>query len=131
MLQREVAELLQNDFGDATTSLLTITDVRVTKDLGIAYVNVSALGDKPEQRKAAIRRVQELTPQIRHALAQRIRHDLKRVPELRFFLDETPQHAARMEKLFAQIREERGDDAESSASGTPEGESDPETRGSY
>jgi ribosome-binding factor A len=110
MLQREVADLLQNEFYEASHSLLTVTGVRVTKDLGIAYVNVSVLGDDPAQRQAAFKRLDALTPQIRQALAARIRHQVRRIPELRFFLDEGQQHAAHLDALFSQIRAERRDD---------------------
>ena len=110
MLQREVADLLQNEFYEASHSLLTVTEVRVTKDLGIAYVKLSVLGDDPGRRQAAFKRVDALTPQIRQALAARIRHQVRRIPELRFFLDEGQQHAAHMDELFSQIRAERGED---------------------
>ena len=108
MIQREVADVLQQDFSEATQSLLTVTDARVTKDLGIAYLNVSILGDSKPQRDAAFARLEGQTDQIRHALAQRIRHQVRRIPELRFFLDEGPQKVARMEELFDQIRADRG-----------------------
>ena len=109
MIQREVADLLQQDFSEATQSLLTVTGARVTKDLGIAYLNVSILGDSKPQREAAFARLEGQTDQIRHALAQRIRHQVRRIPEIRFFLDEGPQKIARMEELFDQIRADRGD----------------------
>ncbi len=107
MIQREVADLLQQDFGEATQSLVTVTGVRMTDDLGIAYVDLSVLGGTPEARKAAFGRVEAQTTEIRHALAQRIRHQVRRIPELKFFLDEGPQKAARMDELFAQIASER------------------------
>jgi ribosome-binding factor A len=109
MIQREVADLLQGEFHEMSQSMLTVTETRVTKDLGIAYINVSVLGDTPEQRQAAFKRLDALTPQVRQALAQRIRHQVRRIPELRFFLDETQQHASHMNELFAQIRAERED----------------------
>ena len=109
LIQHEVAELLQKDFHEASQSLLTVTGARVTSDLSTAYVDVSVLGERPEQRQAAFKRLEALTPEIRRALAGRVRHQFKRMPDLKFFLDETPQHAARMDELFAQIRAERGD----------------------
>ena len=109
LIQQEVADLLQKDFHEASQSLVTVTGARVTPDLGTAYVNVSVLGDRPEQRNAAFKRLETLTPEIRRALAGRVRHQFKRMPELRFFLDDSPQHAQRMDELFAQIRAERGD----------------------
>ena len=124
MIQREVADLLQHDFGEASQSLVTVTNVRVTADLGIAYVNVSVLGDTPEARKAAFNRLDAETVAIRKALAARIRHQVRRIPELRFFLDEGPQRRQRMDDLFAQIaaeRDERGasGDAASDAGDAP------------
>lgn len=110
MLQREVADILQNEFGEASQSLTTVTGVRVTKDLGIAYVDVSVMGPAA-QRKAAVARLETLAPQVRQSLAGRIRHQVRRIPELRFFLDEGAQKRARMDELFAQIRAERDDDA--------------------
>lgn len=126
MIQREVADLLQQDFSEASHSLLTVTDARVTKDLGIAYLKVSVLGDSEPQREAAFARLESQTVAIRQALAQRIRHQVRRIPELRFFLDEGPQRAARMEELFDQIRAERGDELapDDAAPKTP-------TRGEY
>ena len=39
MIQREVADLLVTDFGEASQSLVTVTGVRMTDDLGTAYVD--------------------------------------------------------------------------------------------
>jgi ribosome-binding factor A len=114
LVQREVAELLNNEFFEASQSLVTVTGVRVTNDLGIAYVDVSVLGEDPGRRKLTLRRLEEITPEVRSALAGRIRHQVRRIPELKFFLDESQQHVARMEELFDQIREERSDPEEAS-----------------
>ena len=110
MIQREVADLLQQDFGEASQSLVTVTGVRMTDDLGTAYVDVSVLGADDRQRKAAIARLDAQATEIRHALSARIRHQLKRMPELRFFLDDGPQRRARMDELFAKIAAEREED---------------------
>ncbi|WP_420454416.1 30S ribosome-binding factor RbfA [Rubrivirga sp.] len=116
MIQREIADLLTQDFGEATHSLVTVTGVRMTDDLGTAYVDVSVLGADDLQRKTALARLDAQTTEIRHALAQRIRHQLKRMPELRFFLDEGAQRRERMDAIFAQIAADRDDDAASEAS---------------
>ncbi|MEM9996218.1 MAG: 30S ribosome-binding factor RbfA [Bacteroidota bacterium] len=109
LIQKEVADLLNNDFHETSQSMLTITGARVTKDLGIAYLDVSVLGDTVQQRKVAFRRLEDIAPQVRTALASRVRHQMRRVPELRFFLDERQQQAAHMEDLFAKIRAERAE----------------------
>jgi len=106
LLKRELADILQFEFGDQLPPMTTVTDVQPTRDLSIAKVYVSIYG-APEQKRAAFRRLQELTPQIRAALAQRIRYQLRFMPELRFVLDETQERAQRVEELLARIREER------------------------
>ncbi|MEL6444607.1 MAG: 30S ribosome-binding factor RbfA [Bacteroidota bacterium] len=107
LIQKEVADLLNNDFHETSQSMLTITGARVTKDLGIVYLDVSVLGETETQRKVAFRRLEDITPQVRTALASRVRHQMRRVPELRFFLDERQQQAAHMNDLFEKIRAER------------------------
>ncbi len=121
MIQREVADLLQSDFSEATQSLVTVTGARVSPDLGVASIEVSVLGETPEARRAAFARVEGLATQVRHALAQRIRHQVRRIPEVRFFLDEGPQRAARMDELFARIAAERGEAPPDSADDEPAG----------
>jgi ribosome-binding factor A len=120
LVQREVADILLNELYEASQSMVTVTDVRVTADLGIAYVNVSVLGENPGRRQIAFRRLEELTPQVRQALAARIRHQVRRIPELRFFLDESAQRVQRMDELFAQIRAERGEQPEEPSVDAPD-----------
>lgn len=107
LIQREVADILTTELGQELQAMVTVTGARVTKDLSIAYVHVSVLGETVAQRQTGFKRVEALAPQIRHALAGRIRHQMKSVPELRFFLDESLQEAQRMEDLFDRIRAER------------------------
>jgi ribosome-binding factor A len=107
LLQREIASLLSTDFAEQLQPMVTVTGVRMTKDLSIAYVYVSVYGAVPTGRQAVLRRLQELTPQVRQLLAARIRHQVRVIPEVRFFLDETLEQAQKMEDLFDRIREER------------------------
>ena len=99
--------ILQREFSDQLHRMVTITRARVTPDLSIAYIHASVMGDTEEQRKATFKQLEALTPQVRDILASRIRHQLRTVPELKFFLDESLQKAKRMESLFDRIRKER------------------------
>ncbi|NBB85579.1 MAG: 30S ribosome-binding factor RbfA [Bacteroidetes bacterium] len=107
LIQREVAKLLSTDFADQVKPLVTVTDARVTKDLSIAYVYVSVMGDSSEQRETTFKRLETQLPELRSALASRVRHQLRIIPELRLFLDESLQRAERMENLFDRIQAER------------------------
>lgn len=107
LIQREVAGLLGTEFSEQLQPMVTVTGARVTKDLSIAYLYVSVFGDAEAQRKATFKHLETLTPKIRTALASRIRHQLRTVPEIKFFLDESQIEAHKMENLFDRIRAER------------------------
>ena len=124
LIQREIADILQSGYGGGT-SLVTVTGVRMTDDLGTAYVDVSVLGADDRQRNAAFLRLDQQSTEIRHALASRVSH-LRRVPDLKFFLDEGPQRRERMDDLFAKIAAERGDEPSETSS-----DDEPTSRGDY
>jgi len=87
--------------------MFTVTAARVNRDLSIAYVYVSCLGETREQRVNAFQRLEELTSRIRSELAGRIRHQVRHVPEIRLILDDSLNHAARIEELLNEARKER------------------------
>lgn len=107
LIQREVAKILQREYADRLQPMVTITDACMTPDLSIAYLYASVLGDEKEQREATFRHLEALAPEVRERLASEIRHQLRIVPELKFFLDETHQRVERLNSLFDQIQEER------------------------
>lgn len=117
LIQREVAGLLGTEFSEQLKPMVTVTGARVTKDLSIAYLYVSVFGESAAERSATFKHLENLTPKVRNALASRIRHQLRTVPEIRFFLDESQIEANKMENLFERIRAERarrgGEDIES------------------
>ncbi|HCR49297.1 MAG TPA: 30S ribosome-binding factor RbfA [Bacteroidetes bacterium] len=111
LIQKEVAVLLQTDFFEPSQAMTTVTQARVTPDLSIAYVYISIMGEVVE-RKNAFKRLQNITSEIRHALAARIRHQVRAIPELRLMLDESQEQAMKMEHLFADLQKEREEKGE-------------------
>ena len=107
LIQQEVAKILQREYADRLQPMVTITDARMTPDLSIAYLYASVLGDEKEQREATFRHLEALAPEVRERLASEVRHQLRVVPELKFFLDETHQRVERLNTLFDRIQEER------------------------
>lgn len=108
LIQREIAQILQS-FQDSAPGMFTVTGARVNRDLSIAYVYVSSLGDTREQRENAFQRLEELTPRLRSELAARIRHQVRHIPEIRLMFDDSLHHAARIEELLDEARRERAD----------------------
>ena len=75
--------------------------MRVTPDLGIARAYLSFLPDK--NKKFLLETIQENTKFIRQKLADRVRHQLRIVPHLQFYIDDTAEYAAKMDLLFSDL----------------------------
>ena len=84
--------------------MVSISKVSVTPDLLEARIYLSLYKiDEPEE---LMQDIADRTPEWRNLLGRRVRHQLRRVPELRFFLDDTLDHVFKMEELFKSIKTE-------------------------
>jgi ribosome-binding factor A len=86
--------------------MLTITKVKMTKDLMIAKVYVSFL-DKEKTAEDLIRQLKDQKGVIRYNLGNRI--NSKFVPDLRFYYDDTLAHAEHIETLIHKLKAENTD----------------------
>lgn len=93
-------------------AFVTITTVRVTQDLSIARAYLSVLPE--EKKQLVLDNVTEYVKLIRQKLGERVRHQLRIVPNLQFYLDDTAEYAAKMDALFSglDIPEPREDGTE-------------------
>jgi ribosome-binding factor A len=100
LIQKELGDIFQKDLKEITGNhLVTITVVRVSPDLSIAKVYLSFLPDRGKVEK--IDMLRENIKQIRQELATRIRHQVRIIPELQFFIDDTEEEAMRINQLLA------------------------------
>lgn len=105
VIQRDLGKIIQKDY-QRSGSFITVTKVNVTQDLMIAKVFISVYAPGKDD-DAIFNYVEEHNSEIRKALANKIRHQVRRIPELEFIKDESAEYAERMENLFQEIREER------------------------
>ncbi len=103
-IQEELAELLVFEVADPRLEGITVTDVRVDRELGYADVYVSAL-EGAERAPEVLAGLDAARGFLRKMLAQRI--PLRVFPRLRFHWDPTPERADRIEALLARLRAER------------------------
>ncbi|MDC0925712.1 30S ribosome-binding factor RbfA [Flavobacteriaceae bacterium] len=98
LLQRDLADILQKAAKDSGISglLISVIGVAVTVDLMIAKVYLSFFPE--EKGKELFEGIQSNAPLIRHELANRTRNQMRRVPELLFFIDETAKKAEAIER---------------------------------
>ncbi|MGB2226048.1 MAG: 30S ribosome-binding factor RbfA [Polaribacter sp.] len=88
ILQQDVVDVLQKSAQEGMKGvIITATKVNVTVDLGLAKVYLSIFPS--EKRDEIIKGIVSNTPLIRHELAKRTRNQLRRMPELAFFSDDS------------------------------------------
>ena len=110
LLKEEISRLLQRDVKDARIGMVTVTDVEVTRDLRYAKIYVIVSGDD-DRRSDALKGLSSAAGFLRSRLGRELR--IRRVPELRFSIDRTHEHAARISELLAEVKtSEEHDDGE-------------------
>ena len=96
-LQVELAVLIQRDVRDPRVGFVTVTEVRMSSDLRHARVYVSIFGDD-EQKEESLAALDRARGFLKVQIGKRLR--LRHVPELRFTVDGTLDHAERIESLL-------------------------------
>ncbi|MCW8982364.1 MULTISPECIES: 30S ribosome-binding factor RbfA [Altibacter] len=104
--QKKIAGVLQNDLANVLQSMLreagqlgiilSVSKVTVTTDLSIAKVYVSVFpADKAE---GVTKDLNVLKAKIKHQIAQLTRHQLRKMPDLQFYNDDSLEYIERIEK---------------------------------
>ena len=108
-IQQELSEMLvRQENSDPRLFGVTITDVRVDRELAFASVYVSAL-EGSDRSKEILKGFESANSYIRKLLSMKIA--LRSFPKLRFYWDPTPEKADRIEQILASIREEDQSDS--------------------
>ena len=120
--QKQVAGLLNEELNDIFRrmnllmiegGMVSVAAVKITPDLFEARIFLSMFQIKDTQ--AALLKFEEKNKEIRKELGTRVRHQLRSVPELKFFIDDTLDYVFKMEELFNKIKKE--DESNSSLPG--------------
>ncbi len=88
VLQKDLAEVLQGAARDGMKGvIISVTKVQVTTDLGMAKVYLSVFPQL--KREIILKGVQENASSIRYEMAKRVKNQLRRMPELSFYIDDS------------------------------------------
>lgn len=102
LIQKELSEIFQRDKrGILDNAFITIADVRVSSDLGIAKVYISMMLAKDKQK--TLEKINLRKKEIRKALGDKIGKQVRIIPELIFFIDEVEENAQRMDELIKNL----------------------------
>lgn len=98
-IQKDLSEIFMRS-GQSLTGLkiIGVSGVRVSPDLGYVKAYLTFLNEKDPQK--AVNLVRQYNKEIRTQLAAKIRHSVKKIPELEFFYDDTMDFVEKMDKLF-------------------------------
>jgi ribosome-binding factor A len=99
LVQKELGTIFQKDsknlFGPV---MITVTNVRVSPDLGVAKVYVSLFPVK--DKEAVLQKIKTKTIEIRKALGDQIKKQVRIIPNLMFFLDDSLDYAQHIDELL-------------------------------
>ncbi len=111
--QKQVAGLLNHELSDIFQrmglnimdgGMISISKVTITPDLFQARVYLSLF--KVADNEAMLKKIQEKAWEIKKELTTRVRHQLRSMPQLEFFIDDTLEYVFKMEELFDKIKKE-------------------------
>lgn len=105
--QQKVARLLQKEIGDIFSKsevntpagvMISITQVRMSPDLGIAKVYLSLF---PSENKAeTIEQIRKQSSEVRYVLGKKVAKQLRHIPQLNFYLDDSFDYAEKIDQLL-------------------------------
>lgn len=111
--QKQVGKLVLEEMSDifqreglniVNGGMISISNVAMTPDLLEARIYLSLF--RIEDKEAMMQSIADRTPELRNQLGRRLRHQLRRIPELLFFSDDTLDRVFKMEEVFKSIKEE-------------------------
>jgi ribosome-binding factor A len=111
--QKQVAGVLQSEFNDIFQrmgltmldgGMVSISSVKITPDLLEARVYLSFFQVK--DKEFALKKIEDRGWEIKKEIAARVKHQLRRIPEIRYFTDDALDNVFKMEELLKKIKEE-------------------------
>lgn len=89
---------------------ITVSQVRVTPDLGYVKAYLSFINEKEPEKMVNI--IRQYSSEIRGLLGRKLRHEVKKIPELEFFYDDTAEYVEKMEKIFKELHDKEEKESE-------------------
>ncbi|RPH84326.1 MAG: 30S ribosome-binding factor RbfA [Candidatus Rokuibacteriota bacterium] len=102
LIKEEVSTLLQRELKDPRLGFVTVTEVETAKDLRLAKVFVSVLGDE-RQWASSLAALASARGFVRNWLRQHL--DLRVTPEIDFRADRSMEHAAKIQSLLKRVQD--------------------------
>lgn len=105
LIQKVLSDILKKNIKDPRLKMATITDVKVSRDLKQARIYFTISGGS-QKKGAAIKGFTSAHGFIKKTLAHEL--DLKYMPNIKFFYDESLDYGAHIDELIESIKSENG-----------------------
>jgi ribosome-binding factor A len=114
--QKQVATVINHELNDiflrmglnmSDGGLISISSVKITPDLFEARVYLSFFQVKDNE--AALAKIKDRYKEIRKELGARVRHQLRSIPELTFYIDDTLDYVFKIEELLKKVKAENNE----------------------
>ena len=108
LIQKVLCEILQKEIKDPRLKMATITGVEVSRDLRLARIYFTTSNGE-HKKQAAIKGFNSARGFIKRALANEL--DLKYMPDIKFFYDESIEYGSHIDSLIKLTKEKNGTDS--------------------
>ena len=98
LLQKELSDIFLGETRKTHGILISVSAVRISPDLSIAKVYLSIVPS--EKAQEILGSIQNNAKQVRYDLAQRVRMQLRKIPELSFFIDDSLDYIEKIDALL-------------------------------
>jgi ribosome-binding factor A len=98
LLQKELSQIFQEQTRSLHGVMVSVTRVRISPDLSICTAYLSIFPS--EKSEELIKNITKNEKQIRYELGTRVRYQLRIIPELRFFIDDSLDYIDRIDELL-------------------------------
>ncbi|MDE6535531.1 MAG: 30S ribosome-binding factor RbfA [Muribaculaceae bacterium] len=98
LLQKELSEIFRRETAKLGNVMVSVSSVKVSPDLSIARAYLSVFPS--EQAVEVIENINAQAKTVRYELAQKVRFQLRRCPELQFYLDDSIDYLENIDKLL-------------------------------
>lgn len=98
LLQKELSEIFLTETRKMPGTLVSVSVVRISPDLSIAKAYLSIFPS--EKASETIESINASSREIRYQLAQRVRFQLRKIPELNFYLDDSLDYIENIDNLL-------------------------------
>lgn len=98
LLQKELSEIFRQQTAKTRGVIVSVSAVRVSPDLSVAKAYLSVFPSAKAQE--VIESINQSQKTVRYELAQRVRHQLRKTPELAFYLDDSLDYIEKIDSLL-------------------------------